>query len=331
MPVVKVEQVGKVYPPSPPWMKVLLRTSIREPVVALGEVSLEVRPGQICAVVGPNGAGKSTLFRVLTGLTTPTTGAASILGLDVTTQAHEVRKHVGFMPAEDRTLLLRQTCRENLDFHGRLQGIRESRLRPAVDETLDLVGLGEAKDRVGFALSSGMRARLMLARAILHEPAVLILDEPTGAVDPIGSHQLIAMIQRITEERRVAVLLSSHRLDEIETLHHNILLLNRGTTLYWGSLDALRALWEQPPIEIRFDQHVAADRAASFLDSVGDVQVTRGGETSLLVNSGLTVGELLTLLDGQVARVASIRRSEVRLQELLVRIVDEQSSEATKA
>jgi ABC-2 type transport system ATP-binding protein len=229
------------------------------------------------------------------------------------------------MPAEDRTLLLRQTARENLQFHGRLQGIREARLRQAVDDTLEAVGLGDMMDRVGFALSSGMRARLMLARAILHEPSVLILDEPTSSVDPIGSYQIIALIQQIAEERRVAVLLSSHRLDEIETLHHNILLLNRGKTLYWGNLDSLRSLWEKPPIEIHFDKDTAAQSAMLILEGMNSVHVTKSADLSLMVKSDLTVGNLLTALDGQVGGVVSIRRSEVRLQELLVRIVAEES------
>ena len=122
-PIVKVNGVSKTYYPSPAWLKLMLRSSIKEPVHALKNVSLEVAGGQIVAVVGPNGAGKSTLFRVLTGLTTPTSGSASILGYDVATQSAAVRRHLGFMPPEERTLWMRHSCAENLIFHGRLQGM----------------------------------------------------------------------------------------------------------------------------------------------------------------------------------------------------------------
>ncbi|HEU4895281.1 MAG TPA: ATP-binding cassette domain-containing protein, partial [Acidimicrobiia bacterium] len=116
-------------------MRLILRTSTKEPVVALDDVSFEVQPGELLAILGPNGAGKSTLFRIITGLTTPTTGTASVLGLDTTTKSSDVRRLIGFMPAENRTLLLRHSCRENLAFHGRLQGIPEKRLKGQIDET----------------------------------------------------------------------------------------------------------------------------------------------------------------------------------------------------
>src|SRR3970040_1759721 len=196
-PIVIIDHLRKVYEPYSRGMKLLLRTSVKEPVVAIDDISLEVRPGEVLAVLGPNGADKSTLFRVLTGLTTPTAGHASILGYDATRDSSAVRRLVGFMPAENRTLLLRHTSRENLAFHGRLQGISKRHLSERIDETLEKVGLFDARDRVGFALSSGMLARLMLARAILHEPSVLILDEPTGAVDPIGAYELLRLVQNI--------------------------------------------------------------------------------------------------------------------------------------
>src|SRR5688572_5631524 len=112
-PLVEVRGVGKTYLPSPPMMRVLLRSAIREPVVALNDVTFEVQAGKICAIVGPNGAGKSTLFRVLTGLTTPTTGSAAVCGFDVTTQSFNVRRTIGFHAADERMLLGRHSVREN--------------------------------------------------------------------------------------------------------------------------------------------------------------------------------------------------------------------------
>ena len=245
-PIVAIDRLGKVYEPFSGAMRLLLRSSVKEPVVALDDVSLEVYPGEIMAILGPNGAGKSTLFRVLTGLTTPTTGRATIMGRDATRDSAKVRRLIGFMPAQNRTLLLRHSCRENLAFHGRLQGIPEAKLHDRIDETLETVGLYEARDRIGFALSSGMLARLMLARAILHEPTVLILDEPTSAVDPLGAFELISMIQHIATERNLAVLISSHRLDEVEMLNDQVVLLNRGRVVYSGRLPSVTAQARRP-------------------------------------------------------------------------------------
>ena len=245
-----VRDLSKVYEPTPGWMRVFMRSPSRVAVKALDAVGFSVDRGRVCAVIGPNGAGKSSLFRILTGLTTPTAGTVSILGMDPVVDGPKIRRHVGFMPAEDRTLFLRHTSRENLRFHGRLQGIEEMKLTLKIDEVLELVGLSEARNRAGFALSSGMRARLMLARAIIHEPKVLILDEPTGAIDPIGAHEFLELIIKITVEKETATLVSSHRLEEIDALRDNVLLLDRGWMVFSGNLDHVKEVAQQRSYEL---------------------------------------------------------------------------------
>lgn len=272
----------KVYEPTPRWMRAFVRSPINDSVTALDGVAFSVDRGQLCAVIGPNGAGKSTLFRVLTGLTTPTSGRATVLGMDPAVDAHLIRRHVGFMPAEERTLFLRHTSRENLRFHGRLQGMEEAQLKRRIDEVLDLVGLSEARDRAGFALSSGMRARLMLARAILHEPRVLILDEPTGAIDPIGAHDFLELIIKITVERETATLISSHRLEEIDALRDNVLLLDRGRVVFWGNLDHVKEVAEQKTYEVVCVDFEGARRVAEALRA-------RVGASALVVHDGSLV------------------------------------------
>lgn len=316
-PIVTIDQVRKVYEPYSRWMKLMLRTAVTEPVVALDDVSFDVFPGELRIVLGPNGAGKSTLFRILTGLTTPTSGTATVLGLDAAKDSTRVRKLVGFMPAENRTLLLRHSCRENLAFHGRLQGIAESELGDRIDETLDLVGLYESRNRVGFALSTGMLARLMLARAILHTPSVLILDEPTGAVDPIGAYDLLRLVQKIATESNLAVLISSHRLDEVEMLNDQVLLLNRGHMIYNGPLEAMMSSSLRPKVEIVFDESSAAGSASKTLQRVdGIFDVTVEGST-ILVGSELTLAEIVTELNGHVDNVSSIGVSRPKLRDVL--------------
>ncbi len=316
-PIVTIDQVRKVYEPYSRWMKLMLRTAVTEPVVALDGVSFDVYPGELRVILGPNGAGKSTLFRVLTGLTTPTSGTATVLGLDSAEDSTKVRKLVGFMPAENRTLLLRHSCRENLSFHGRLQGIPETKLADRVDETLELVGLYESRDRVGFALSTGMLARLMLARAILHTPSVLILDEPTGAVDPIGAYELLRLVQKIATENDLAVLISSHRLDEVEMLNDQVLLLNRGQAVYNGPLEAMMTSALRPKVEIVFEEPTAAGKALQTLQRLTAVEDVIVEGNTVVVGSALSLAQIVTELDGQVDNVSSIGHTRPKLRDVL--------------
>jgi ABC-2 type transport system ATP-binding protein len=316
-PIVIIDHLRKVYEPYSRGMRLLLRTSVKEPVVAIDEISLEVQAGDLLAVLGPNGAGKSTLFRVLTGLTTPTSGKASILGHDSTRESLAVRRLVGFMPAENRTLLLRHTCRENLAFHGRLQGMSKQHLAERIDETLDKVGLFHARDRVGFALSSGMLARLMLARAILHEPRVLILDEPTGAVDPIGSFELLGLVQDIAKQQDLAVLISSHRLDEVELLNDKVVLLDKGHVVYSGDLDAMLARAKRPVIEIQFDGEGSAENGRSVLGQVAGVDGMEADGSLLVITTELPMAQIIRELGSHIDSITAIGQTPPRLRDVL--------------
>ena len=305
----------KVYEPTPGWMRVFVRSPSQIAVTALDHVTFSVEPGQLCAVIGPNGAGKSTLFRILTGLTTPSGGQVSVLGMNPVVDARRIRRHVGFMPSEERTLFLRHTSRENLRFHGRLQGIEEVRLRSRIDEVLEVVGLWDARDRAGFALSSGMRARLMLARAILHEPKVLVLDEPTGSIDPIGAHEFLELIIKITVERETATLVSSHRLEEIEALRDNVLLLDRGRVVFWGNLDHVKAVAEHKIYEVvcidpDAARHVA-ERVGALLQSSNDI-LREGSMVVFPARQGSTI-DLRWLVDlGSQVESVSLRKLSLR-------------------
>lgn len=323
--LVITEGVTKVYVPSPTWMKVLIRSSIRSPVVALENCTLDVKAGEILAVVGPNGAGKSTLFRVLTGLTTPTSGRAIICGFDATQKSHEIRRLVGFAPADEKTLLLRNTCRENLVFHGQLQGIPRRRLKGRIDEMLDFVGLGDAADRVGIALSTGMKARLQLARALLHRPQVLILDEPTSAVDPIAAYELLELIKQVVAERGAAALISSHRLEEIEALHNDVVLLDQGLIKYRGDLDSLRRVWDEPRMEIKFHSDSECLRASRLLESIPGVEVVEVDQSLLTISTAIGLGKLFALANGELSGVQRIQDVRLPLRDLLAKILIERA------
>lgn len=317
---VDVSDLAKVYLPSPRWMRLLLRTAITSPVTALDGISFRVRPTKICAIVGPNGAGKSTLFRVLTGLTTPTSGVAHVHGIDVSSAPRSVRALIGFVPAGDQTLYLRLSCVDNLLFHGQLAGMSGQALHRRIAEVLEIVGLGDMGDRVGFALSAGMRARLQLARALLHRPRVLILDEPTAAVDPVGSYELLQVIERIADEDRVAVLLSSHRLEEIEALRSRVVLMDRGFIVYDGDLEALQTGARRRTVHLRFATVSHRNEAEVQLSSLPGLELIRSSDldvTELAALTDISVGTLVRRLDGTLEGLLAIEEARIPLRDLI--------------
>jgi ABC-2 type transport system ATP-binding protein len=320
-PVVEVRNISKVYEPLNRWMRILVRSHVTQPIPALTDISFTVGEGEVCAVVGPNGAGKSTLFRILTGLTTPTSGAATIRGFDAERESRQARRFVGFMPSDDRSLFMRHTCRHNLNFHGKLQGVPNTTLAALVDEALEMVGLGYAADRAAFALSSGMRARLQLARALLVRPKVLILDEPTGTIDPVDAHRLLQLIEQLTHEHGLAVLISSHRLEEIDALHDNVVFLDRGHLVRWGDLHSLRDMWETPRLVLRFDDSSAAKDAARTLETLHCSEVELADD-AVVVAGEITAGDLLAKLDGVLDRITEVERTRMPLRDVLSRLVD---------
>lgn len=318
---VEVRNISKTYLPSPPLMRVLLRSSILSPIVALNDVSLEVEFGTIQTIVGPNGAGKSTLFRILTGLTTATSGSASVCGFDVTNQSFRVRRLIGFHPADERTLLGRHSCEENLLFHGRLQGIPAGELRSRITDALELVGLRRHAKSLALSLSSGMKARLQLARALLHRPRVLILDEPTGALDPIAAYQLLEIIKQATSTHGIATLFSSHRLEEIEALPERVLLLNEGRVVYNGNLETLRGRYQEPRLELRFSSADEAKTAAPSLGSVRGVEIVSAQGEMLVLRTAVPMGELFRAADGALNGLVSIGKVRVPLRDFLAQLL----------
>jgi ABC-2 type transport system ATP-binding protein len=320
---VVVEGVHKRYTPSGKMLSMLLRSPITKDVHALNGISFSVPQGEICAVVGPNGAGKSTTFRILIGLTTPSEGTASIMGLDVVNDAMAVRRLIGWMPSEDRSLLMRLSCAENLVFHGQLQGLSGPTLHKRIQESLDLVGIGHrARDSV-FSLSSGMRARLQLARALLHRPQVLILDEPTATVDPIASYELIETLKGIVTDQKISLLISSHRLDEIEALHSHVILLDGGAIKYDGNLDVLRASWTRPRVVVEFHDAAAAASARASLEAMLDLDDEPENESTVsgLISGGASMGDVLAAIPPEAIKALRNAKEEAMpLRDLLAAV-----------
>lgn len=207
-------------------------------VTAVDHLTFGVGPGEIYGLLGPNGAGKTTTILMLLGLSEPTDGEARVHGLDPARNPLEVKRRVGYLP-DSVGFYGRLTGRENLEYTARLNGIPPQEARARIAELVALVGLTDAADRLADTYSRGMLQRLGVADALVKNPSVLILDEPTASIDPAGVDELLELIRRLTAERGLAVLLSSHLLGQVERLCDRVGIFARGRLMAEGSISEL--------------------------------------------------------------------------------------------
>src|SRR5437867_6601345 len=211
-----------------PMIKVENLTKRYAGVTALGGVSFEVQPGEIVGFLGPNGAGKSTTMRILTGFIPASAGRASVAGFDVFEDSLEVRRHIGYMP-ENNPLYVDMRVNEFLKFRARLKGVPRSERRNRLQEVMKQCGLSDVSHRVIGQLSKGYRQRVGLADALLAEPDLLILDEPTIGLDPVQIRQVRQLIKDLG--KRHTILLSSHILPEVEMTCNRVIIIHHGKIL----------------------------------------------------------------------------------------------------
>ncbi len=224
-PAVSLSNLTKLYP-------VPLR---RERLVAVRDLSLDIPEGEVFGLLGPNGSGKSTTLKMLLGLVTPTSGTARVFGHE--SGGFDARTEVGFLP-ENPYFYKFLTGSETLAFYGKLCGIKGKELTNRTNELLDLVGLQGARDRRVGGYSKGMLQRIGLAQAIIQNPRLVVLDEPTAGVDPSGSRQIRDLILTL-KERGVTVLLTSHLLEQVQDVCDRVGIMSRGEMVRLGPLDEL--------------------------------------------------------------------------------------------
>jgi ABC-2 type transport system ATP-binding protein len=230
-PAVQVKGLNKVFP-------IPFR---RDKIVAVRNLDLRVEVGEVYGLLGPNGSGKSTTLKIILGLVSPTRGRTEIFGCD--SRLVESRKAVGFLP-ENPYFYKYLTGEETLRFFGKLCGLRGSRLKKRIDELLALVGLTNARDRRLGTYSKGMLQRIGLAQALVNEPRLIVLDEPTAGVDPAGSRDIRDLIVDL-KRQGTTVLLSSHLLAQAQEICDRVGILANGVLVREGRLDELIAIENQ--------------------------------------------------------------------------------------
>ena len=246
--------------------------------MAVDGVNLSVQSGQILALLGQNGAGKTTTVRMLTALLNPTRGWARVAGYDVVKNGHDVRASVGVL-TEQHGLYMRMTAIEYLDFFGQVYSLSPDARKSRSDHLLQYFGLTEAARRRIGEYSKGMRQKLALARAMMHDPGVLLLDEPTSAMDPESARLVRDEIARLKSSKRTIVI-CSHNLTEAEALADKIAIIYRGRILLQGTLDELKqSVLGTPEYEIKFSEIWDS----SGLELPNDVDMLSRTATSLKV------------------------------------------------
>ena len=294
-------------------------------VKALNGFSCNVLEGEVFGLLGPNGAGKTTTVRLLNGVLAPTSGQSRVLGFDPVTQGTDLRRRTGVL-TETPSLYERLTARDNLTIFGKLYGVKEPKLTARVKELLDLFGLAErADDRAG-GFSKGMKQRLALARALLHEPELLFLDEPTAGLDPEASRQVMQLIAQLSRQKGRTVLLCTHNLDEAQRLCDRVAVMNKGTLLAAGTLaDLSRTLWREAWVDVTLrepltNQQISAVRA---LRDVSDVQVD--GETlAVKVTGDDSVPMLIITLASIGAQMMRVNPRQHTLEEVYFELQEQQ-------
>ena len=288
--------------------------------VAVDNVSFDVRRGEIFGFLGSNGAGKSTTIRMLCGLLRPTSGTAIVGGLEVTRDPEGVKQRIGYM-SQRFSLYELLTVDQNIRFFGGIYGLSAARLSERRRFVLGMAGLEGRETTLARDLSGGWRQRLALGCAILHEPAILFLDEPTGGVDPLSRRQFWRLIDSLSE-KGVTVLVTTHYLDEAERCHR-VALIHAGRLATLGTTSEVKSVFrDRPIVEIRTSRSVEVMRA---LDEMPDVEKTSLFGTAVhavLRGTSVPPAELRQRLNARDLPVESMQEVLPSLEDVFLDVVE---------
>jgi len=285
-------------------------------VTALNDLSVAAPAGAI-GLLGPNGSGKTTMIRTLLGLIPVDGGSGRILGMDFRSQQLEIRRQVGFAP-EDECLFPRVEGVQFVAYAGELVGMRTKDAMQRAHEVLDYVGLGEARYRRVESYSSGMKQRLKLASAIVHDPKLLILDEPTNGMDPAGREEILELSRDLSRNKGMSLLFSSHLLPDVESVCDFILVLGRGKLLTQGNIAELKQVHNRC-----FELRLKSDTAvfAKYLSNIGCSVQPRDDLLVVQIPQGQSPQVLWQAAAGQKQQIRYLRPQRSTLEEVFMKAV----------
>jgi len=222
----------------------------RGQVMAVDNISFDVAPGEVFGLIGPNGAGKTTSMRILCTVLKPTDGVVQLAGYDVVKQPSDVRRNIGFLSAST-AIYDRMTAWELVEYFAQLYGLEGERLKTRMEEVFTALRMNDFRDVLGAKMSTGMRQNVSIARAIVHDPPILIFDEPTMGLDVLVARAVLQNIERLRELGK-CIVYSTHIMREVEKLCDRVAIVSRGKILATGTLQQLREQYEQVDLEELF-------------------------------------------------------------------------------
>jgi ABC-2 type transport system ATP-binding protein len=291
---------------------------------AVDGVSFDVRQGEIFGFLGSNGAGKSTTIRMLCGLLQPTSGTARVGGIDVGQDPEAVKRRIGYM-SQRFSLYELLTVDQNIAFFGGVYGLDRARLARRRDFVLDMAGLRGREATLARDLSGGWRQRLALGCAVLHEPPILFLDEPTGGVDPLSRRQFWRLIDALSSSG-VTVLVTTHYLDEAERCHR-VALIHAGRLATIGTIAEVKGIFASRPIvEVRTDRPVEAMNVLEAMPEVEKTSLFGTAVHAVLTSDGLSLSTIRERLAGAGLNAVALDRVEPSLEDVFLDVVDKAAS-----
>ncbi|MCU0788908.1 MAG: ABC transporter ATP-binding protein [Verrucomicrobia bacterium] len=289
-------------------------------LAALSNLDLTVNKGDLFGFIGSNGAGKTTTLRILATFLTPTAGRALILGHDVVREADAVRHVIGYMP-DFFGVYKDMEVTEYLDFFGACYKIPTARREQTVKDVLELVGLSEKKGALIGALSRGMQQRIGLARVLIHDPQVLLLDEPASGLDPRARIEMMAILQELQRMGKT-IIISSHILSELQTLCNRVAIIEKGQLIYSGPVQGVRdqvatgkVMW----VRVSSDQRQAIELLQARPE-VSAVEPVDGEIKITLANDDVDHSVVADVLVRGGARLVELREDEIGLEEVFLRV-----------
>ena len=290
-------------------------------VTAVNGVSFRVERGEIFGFLGPNGSGKTTVIKMLTGLLPLSSGAATVEGLDVRKNSEEVRERIGYM-SQNFSLYFDLTVAENLQFYGRVYGLDPARLKRRIEEIVQLNGLGPYLNRLSAQLSGGWKQRLALGCAMLHEPKLLFLDEPTAGIDPVARRQLWDLLFELSGHG-ITFFVTTHYMDEAERCSH-VAYIYYGKIIADGTPDSLRALPDVQPqgtvrVEITTPEVTRALRIARNVPALRSATIF-GQSIHALLDDHFNFDDLRAMLMKDGIAVTEIRPLAASLEDVFVQL-----------
>ncbi len=287
----------------------------------LKSISFSVKAGDIFGYLGPNGAGKTTTIRIILGLLKPTSGKVNIMGKSV--ENVEVRKKFGFVLEADG-LYDNLTAYENLDYYCEIYDVTKEQRKEKIEDVLKTVGLSDrSRDKVAI-YSKGMRQKLALARAMVHDPEILILDEPTSGIDPTGQIEVRQIILDLSKKGKT-IFFSSHNLDEVQRICNRIALIHHGEIKLQGELDKLEKEMGEGKVEVETAEEVS-EESLQNIDPHFGLEKIEGKTITFSPMENVDVADIVSLLTQHGVKIESVRRKEASLEEIYTAMVKEAES-----